>query len=334
MRYTSVVTPLVVAAVALAMAPAAAAGPLKVVNVNAPAYIFVFSPSGSIFVQDTVDTFAVSGGAGLARLQSRTAVGQPGAPAAGDHLYLYRLDLTNVYGIVNIPCITTMKIRFGGVIGSFDYNGDSITGDQVLVVTSGGVGSVGVSSATQSGNDITFHFAGAGVCAGGSPGTGDSSFFFGLASTRAPHFVAASLTDSSSNTYTPQARAPFLFIFARLDVWQGVLHNTAQRGTGSPLALSIADVRGRRFEASLSIGGPNDRAPVIVPVEGVFTDDGHVSIASRGPGVSFDADLTLDDGAPLLSGRYRLRLADGSVDRGTVSLSLDSRFLPAVQFVQ
>jgi hypothetical protein len=331
MRYTSVVTRLVVGAAALAMAPAAMAGPLKVVNVHSPAYQFVFSPTGSIVVQDTSDTFAVSGGAGLARLQSRTAVGQPGAPAAGLYRYSFRLDMTNVYGILNIPCVTSMTIRFGAVVSTFDYNGDGITGDQVFVVTSGGLGSVGLSSATQSGNDVTFHFTGGGVCAGGSPGTGDSSFFFGLVSSRAPHFVTAAVSDGS-NTYSPQARAPSLFFIASLDVWRGLLQSALQGGGVSAVALSIGDVTGRRFEGSLTIGSQSDSAPVVIPLEGVFSEDGRLWIVSHGRGVNFEAEATLDDGGPLLTGRYLIRLGDGSIDRGTLSLALDSRFLPAVQF--
>jgi hypothetical protein len=332
MRYTSAVTCLAAGAMTLATAAAAAAAPLTVVNVHSPAYQFVFSPSGSVVVQDTSDTFAVSGAAGLGRLQSRTTIGQPGAPAAGLYRYSYRLDLTNVYGIVNIPCVRSMTIRFGSVVSSLDYNGDGITGDQVFVVTSGALGSVGLSSATQSGNNVTFHFAGGGVCAGGSPGTGDSSFFFGLVSTRAPHFVSATVTDDASTTYTPQARAPSLLFITTLDIWLGVLQSTAQGGTPSALTLTIGDVKGRRFEGSLTIGSQSDRAPSVIPVDGAFADDGHVVFAAHGRGVNFEAEATLDDGALLLTGHYQLRQSDGQVDRGRLFLAFDTRFLPAVQF--
>jgi hypothetical protein len=332
MRYTSLVTCLAAGVMTLAAASTAAAGPLTVVNVHSPAYGFVFSPTGSIVVHDTSDTFAVSGAAGLARLQSRTALGLPGAPAAGLYRYSYRLDLTNVYGILNIPCIRSLTIRFGGVVSSLDYNGDGIIGDQVFVVTSGALGSVGVSSATKTGNNITFQFAGSGVCAGGSPGTGDSSFFFGLVSVRAPQFVTATVVDDSSMTYSPQARAPSLFFITALDVWLGYLQSTPQGGGMSGLALVISDVKGRRFEGSLSIGGQSDRNPAVIPVEGTFSEDGHLVISSHGRGVSFDAEATLDEGGPLLSGRYQVRSTDGSVDRGSFYLALDARLLPAVQF--
>ncbi len=332
MRYTSAVTCLAAGLMTLAAAPAALAGPLTVVNVHSPAYQFVFSPSGSVVVHDTSDTFAVSGAAGLARLQSRTTVGQPGAPAAGLYRYSYRLDMTNVYGILNIPCIRSMTIRFGSVVSSLDYNGDGVAGDQVFVVTSGPLGSVGLSSATQSGNNITFHFAGGGVCAGGSPGTGDSSFFFGLVSTRAPHFVTATVADDSSTTYSPQARAPSLLFITSLDVWLGVLQSTPQGGGTSALSLTIGDVKGRRFEGSLSIGSQSDRTPAVIPVEGVFSEDGRVLIAAHGRGVNFEAEATLDDGGPLLTGRYQIRSSDGSIDRGSFYLALDARLLPAVQF--
>ena len=47
---------------------------------------------------------------------------------------------------------------------------------EIYVVTSGGLGSVGLSSAKKSGNTITFAFDGGGVCPGAT------SYFFGLAS--------------------------------------------------------------------------------------------------------------------------------------------------------
>ena len=325
---------LVAAGFALATAPAAAANPLVVVNVNAPAYQYVFSTSGSVIVQDTVDTFAISGGAGLARLQSRTAVGQPGAPAAGLYRYSYRLDLTNVYGILSEPCVTSLTIRFGVVVSSLDYNGDGATGDQVFVITSGGLGSVGLASATRSGNDVTFNFAGGGVCAGGSPGTGESSYFFGLVSSLAPRFVTAKVADNGANTYWPQARAPQLYFLAGQDVWQGFLHSSLQRGGGSSLALSIGDVRERRFEGALAIGSRSDTAPVIVPVEGTFSADGRLRILGRSRGFVFDAEVVPDEGAPLLTGRYRVQMPGGRSEEGMLALALDERFLPAIQFEQ
>jgi hypothetical protein len=81
---------LVLASVVCLAAGAAAADPLKIVHVTAPAFNTLFDPSGSIVVQDSVSTFAVSGATGLARLQTRTTVGQHRTPAAGLYMYAYR----------------------------------------------------------------------------------------------------------------------------------------------------------------------------------------------------------------------------------------------------
>ena len=179
--------------------------PLKVVNVGAPAINCVFDPSCTVTVTDTTAPIPIPAG-GTNFLQSRTFVGMPGAPANGLYAYDYRIDLRNAIGITYIPCISSMTIEFGPVVSTLDYDGDGVV-DQVYVVTSGGLGSIGLASAEKDGNNITFNLSPS-VCAGGSPGTGQSSFFFGLVSTQSPRNVTAKVRETTGSVYDVDARAP------------------------------------------------------------------------------------------------------------------------------
>lgn len=181
---------------------------LKVVNVGAPAINCTFDPSCTVTVTDSSAPIPLPAG-GTNFLQSRTFVGQPGAPANGLHAYEYRIDLRNAVGITYIPCVNAMTLEFGPVVNSLDYNGDGVTGDEVYVVTGGGLGNVGLASAIKSGNSITFNFA-APVCAGGAPGTGDSTYFFGLVSSQPPRPVTATVKETTGPAYDVPARAPQL----------------------------------------------------------------------------------------------------------------------------
>jgi hypothetical protein len=167
-------------AAVLAVPAVAQAAPLAVVNVGFPAINCVFNTSCTIGVTDSSGAIPLGGISGTAVLQSRTFVGGPG--------YMYRVNLTNAVGIVNIPCITALRVSFGPVV-SLQYNAAGPL-DQVFVATSGGIGTIGLASADLTGNDVTFTFSSP-VCAGGSPGTGDTTFFFGLASTAAPKAITA-----------------------------------------------------------------------------------------------------------------------------------------------
>jgi hypothetical protein len=192
-------------AVVLAWSQPVAAQPLSVVNVGAPAVNCVFNTSCTIGVSDFVDNIPVPGIAGTARLQSRMFTGSAGAPGAGFHGYMYRVNLTDAVGILNIPCVQSLKVTFGPV-ASFQYNGAGPL-DQVFVVTAGGVGTIGLASANKTGDDITFTFASP-VCAGGSPGSGATTFFFGLASDRPPQAVTATVTQLGGGNLSVAARAP------------------------------------------------------------------------------------------------------------------------------
>lgn len=188
------------------------AAPLKKVTVSAPSIDCIFDPSCTVVVTDTTAEIPLAGIAGKAILQTRTAKSKPNAPAAGRYLYQYRLDLTNAYGVLSAPCVTSLAIDFGAVVSTLDYDKDGIAGDQVFVVTKGGLGTIGPSSIDRVGNTITFVFA-TPVCAGSAPGNGDSSYFFGLTATSAPKSVTAKVKVATGPISNVPARAPSLFVF-------------------------------------------------------------------------------------------------------------------------
>jgi hypothetical protein len=122
------------------------------------------------------------------------------------YAYIYRVDLRKADGILNIPCVTSLTINFGDMVQTLDFDGDGKKGDEVFVITRGGVGSIGLASATKKGNNITFNFAD-NVCASGGPGDGDSTFFFGLAARNRPLKMEVGLGGLNTH-YKSEARAP------------------------------------------------------------------------------------------------------------------------------
>lgn len=174
------------ATAALALLPLSAqAAPLSVINTNFPAVNCIFHTTCTITVTDSIGNFTPPGDAGIARLQSRTSPGIAPAPAAGKMVYIYRVDLTSVSGIAAANCVTKLAVNFGAVTKE-PYAPGALF--DVFVGTAGGLGSVGIASATQSGSTITFNFAGAGVCPGAT------SYFFGLTSaSTSPHAGTAQL---------------------------------------------------------------------------------------------------------------------------------------------
>lgn len=190
-------------AAGLALAPAAAAQPLTIVTVGAPQINCLFSTSCSVTVSDHAAPFLSTG-----FLQSRTFQGQPGSPAAGKWVYEYRVDLTSVVGLAAIPQVTSLSVPFPAPIAAMDYNGDRTALDQVFVVTTGGLGAVGPSSAVLMGDTIHFAFL-PGINGGGSPGpAGQSSFFFGLVTDAPPTAVMARIEANVAPGTFLSARAP------------------------------------------------------------------------------------------------------------------------------
>jgi hypothetical protein len=185
----------------LAVFTAAPASALTVVDVAAPATNCTWNVTCTVTVSDSVGDFTPPGDTAGARLQSRTYPGNPPAAAAGDMAYVYRVDMTGAKGITAVNCVTALTLTFGPVVPLPYVKGKMGTSD-VFVVTQGGLGSVGLSSATQSGATIKFTFA-APVCPGAT------SYFFGLGSkTTMPKPGKAQLSYSLGGSGTTDDRAP------------------------------------------------------------------------------------------------------------------------------
>lgn len=185
----------------------ARAVPLTIVQTSAPPINCVFDASCTVVVNDTTAPIALPG-SGTGFFQSRTFRGLPGSPAAGRYAYLYRVDLRQAAGTLSLGCVNSVTVNFGPVVSTLDFNGDGVRTDQVFVITTGGIGSIGLASADQVGNNITFNFSSP-VCAGNGPGRGQSSFFWGLVSTAPPRFITSSISHTLSATaLNVQGRAP------------------------------------------------------------------------------------------------------------------------------
>jgi hypothetical protein len=153
----------------------------NVVNASAPAVNYIWSPTGTVYVTDMTSDL-LNGG----KLQSRIFQTQAGSPAgSGKWVYEYRVNLTNAVGILHIPYVSSISF-FPGSMLAFDYNYDSVATDHVFNISSGGLGTKGVSG-------VAFFWWGlrrfdfsSPIFAGGSPGTGESSYFFGFTSSYPP----------------------------------------------------------------------------------------------------------------------------------------------------
>lgn len=201
----------------LSFAGSLAAADLDVVTVAAPAINCRFDTDCKITVSDTAGVFSTPSLKGQGVLQSRTfPQGQPRTPGAKLYAYLYRIDVTNWQGHEGpsgqipqtasiFPCVTELRIPFGPVAPlDYDGNGDK---DQVFVVTQGGLGSIKPSSVVQTGNQIVFKFLPP-ACGSLTPGKGQTTFFFGLASTQPPAPVTAQVVHNVGPDFAVKARAP------------------------------------------------------------------------------------------------------------------------------
>jgi len=172
---------------------AAAAAPLTVVNVGAPAVNCVFNVTCTVVVNDSIGNFTPPGDSGVGRVQSRTYPGLAPAPLGGKLGYVYRVDMTGVSGAT---CVNAIQFTFGPIVKA-PYSPAGLA--DLFVVTSGGLGTVGVDTATKTGSagTIVANFGGSGVC------PGKTSYFFGLTSattTPVPSTVTLFYTPAASAT--------------------------------------------------------------------------------------------------------------------------------------
>jgi hypothetical protein len=173
---------------ALAIPCAAEAQLLKVVEVNAPKVNCVFQTDCNLPVTDTSSDINLPflAAPGTAWVQSRTFAGEAGAPGAGTTGYEYRLSMTQASGT---GCILGFNLNFGPH-KQLPYANNELA--DVYIITTGGLGTIGLKSAERSGEMIAFTLASP-LCADGPPDVKKTTFFFGLAATAAPMHVNASV---------------------------------------------------------------------------------------------------------------------------------------------
>jgi hypothetical protein len=182
----------------LVSAVPAHAAVLDVVNVAAPAVNCHFNTSCTVTVSDSIGNFTPPGDVGTGRLQSRTYPGTAPAPMAGKLAYVYRVDMTSVSAPTVANCVTAIQFTFGTVTKGPYGPGGALK--DMFVVTTGGLGNVGVATAVKTGATIVINFAGSGVC------PGQTSYFMGLASTDTmPSNMTAKLFYSAGGSGTPAA---------------------------------------------------------------------------------------------------------------------------------
>jgi hypothetical protein len=311
---------LVLASVFCLAAGTAQADPLRIVQVFAPAFNTLFDASGSIVVQDSVSTFALSGTTGLARLKTRTTVGQPGTPAAGQYMYAYRLDLEDVRLIDVIACIEALTLTFGPVTSTLDYDFDGVTGDEVFVLFSRG-GGISPSSAVRTGSSITFRFGSPQVCSGGGSIPGENTYFFGLTSRNAPRFVTATIQHGGGPTYYAAARAARAFVPVPSD-WIGRFRPLPGAPNVILAALQITTTRAQRFGGTIMIDDPLLGRALSIGVDGKLSASGQLAMSGAsvdGRLVAHGRETPLGEGGAL-DARLRVKLTDGRELDGTLLL--------------
>ena len=167
--------------------------PLKIVQVSSRAIDCVFRSGADCTGTGTagsagVSIFSLAGTNGNALMQNSTALAPPNTIGAGRTAYFYRVDLAEVTALGEFACITDMTIDFGPFV-PLQYDGSGPP-DDVFVIAEGGIGSVGLFSAVQTGRNITFTFDKP-ICATAAPSRGESSLLFGLAAPTGPRSSSA-----------------------------------------------------------------------------------------------------------------------------------------------
>jgi hypothetical protein len=173
---------------ALAIPCTAQAQLLNIVEVNAPKVNCVFQTDCNLPVTDSSSNISLPLLAvpDTAFVQSRTFAGEAGAPGAGTTGYEYRLSMTEASGT---GCILGFNLNFGPH-KQLPYANNALA--DVYVVTTGGLGTIGLKSAERTGDAISFTLASP-LCADGPPDVKKTTFFFGLAAPAAPMHVIGSV---------------------------------------------------------------------------------------------------------------------------------------------
>jgi hypothetical protein len=196
---------LVLVSLATVAARTAFAEPLPVTETKAPDVNCVFNQACTIAVTDSLGAIPIAGISGRAILQSRTFVGAAGAPAAGLTGYEFRVDLTQATAKTAKGCVTQLMLDLGP-LAKLAYPGGGGSAD-VFVITSGGIGTVRLTSADRHERAVTFTFASP-ICPGVAGAKGATSYFFGFAAAKRPEAVTARIGLDNGTTLDVATRAP------------------------------------------------------------------------------------------------------------------------------
>lgn len=197
----------VTAALLAAASSAAQAASLTIVEVGFPAVNCVFNSTCTITVNDTVGHIAMPylNTPNTAWLQSRAFTGAAGTSAAGKTGYMYRISLTQASGFGD--CILGFVINFGP-IAKLPYKAGSPPADVFVGSLGGGLGTIGLASAEQDGDVITFTLKKP-LCVGSSPSNDATTFFIGLAATGTPKATSGGVFALGNPPYfSVDARVP------------------------------------------------------------------------------------------------------------------------------
>jgi hypothetical protein len=167
----------------------------------------VFNPACTITVSDTVGFIPLPYlvAPKTAWLQSRTFTAAAGTPGAGKTGYMYRVSLTEAGG--SAECLIGLVLNFGPV-AKLPYKDNQLA--DVFVITTGGLGTIGIKSAEKFGDVIEFTFNKP-LCLSGGPDIKNTTFFFGLAADKVPAAKPIEAQISSAGIpplYAVEARVP------------------------------------------------------------------------------------------------------------------------------
>ncbi|HUJ47152.1 MAG TPA: hypothetical protein VLV55_08480 [Rhizomicrobium sp.] len=194
------------AILALAMFAPAGAAPLTVVNVDSSDVTCTFDLSCAVTVTDTFGPYPPSSGySGHPKLWTRTFVGGAGSQADGLTAFEYQADFTHAHAQTDINCAIDVTVRTGPIT-QLNYDGSGNA--DVYVITTGALGTIGLSSAVRSGAHVTFTFT-TPICPKNGTAPGQLSFYFGFASPNSPvkGHAQSSLTFGGGTVNVP-ARVP------------------------------------------------------------------------------------------------------------------------------
>ena len=195
------------AAALTVLAGASQAAPLSIVEVSFPRVNCVFNAGCTITVSDSIGQILMPflAAPNTAWLQSRSFIGAAGTPAAGLTGYMYRISLTQAAGFGD--CLLGFVIDFGPIT-KLPYASGSPPADVFVGSLGGGLGTIGLASAEQDRDVITFWLKSP-LCVAPAPSNAATTFFIGLASERPPETTTSMVfAFGSPAVYSVPARAP------------------------------------------------------------------------------------------------------------------------------